>query len=100
MDKISFRKINRLFYFARIDGAFNSAEVDLLKSMLKGKGLQKSYLNEHKQEVVYLDQLAEVLYKVELLYWILKLIHADDLLHKAELAYSRIIARQPQLQCY
>lgn len=94
MDKILIRKINLLLHLAKVDGQFDNSEVNLLKSILKEKGLQESYLNEHKQEMVNLDQIKEMPDKGELLYWILKLIHADHHLHPAEIAYSKIIARQ------
>jgi uncharacterized tellurite resistance protein B-like protein len=94
MNRLLTKKINLLLHLAKIDGQFADSERELLKSILREKGLQESYLHEHRQEVVNLDQIKEMPNKAELLFWVLKLIHADNHLHPSELAYSRIIARQ------
>jgi uncharacterized tellurite resistance protein B-like protein len=94
MDKMLHRKINLLIHLAHVDGKFDATEKDLLRTMLEENGLQSAYLEEHKSMAINLQSIAEISGKAELLYWILKLIHADGLLHPAELAYSRVVAKQ------
>jgi uncharacterized tellurite resistance protein B-like protein len=94
MDKMLHRKINLLLHLAQVDGKFDATEKDLLKTVLEENGLQGDYLEEHKPAAVNLHSLAEIPGKAELLFWILKLIHADGQLHAAELAYARVVAKQ------
>jgi uncharacterized tellurite resistance protein B-like protein len=94
MNKLLARKINLLLHLAKVDGHFDLAEKMLLLSILKEGGLEESYLDQHSQENVDLIGLRDVGNKEELLFWVLKLIHADGLLHPSELAYAKIVARQ------
>lgn len=94
MDRMLQKKINLLLHLAGVDGEFAESERELLKSILREKGLEESYLNEHQREVVSLDQIKAMPDKAELLYWVIRTIQADSRLHSTELLYSKIIARQ------
>lgn len=94
MNRMLSKKINLLLHLANIDGHFADSEKSLLQTILQEKGLEQSYLHEHKVEVVDLEGIKDLTYKPELLYWALKLIHADGRLHPAEIAYSKIIVHQ------
>jgi uncharacterized tellurite resistance protein B-like protein len=94
MDKILHRKINLLIHLAHVDGKFDEAEKELLGGILIENGLHSAYLEEHNAMGVDLKAIAEVPGKIELLYWVLKLIHADGQIHPAELSYAKVIARQ------
>ena len=92
MNKLLAKKINLLLHLAKIDGCFDESERVLLTSFLKDNGLEENYLEQHKQEVVDLKGLVDIVEKSELLFWILKVIYADGQLHPTEVAYSEIIA--------
>ena len=94
MDKLLHRKINLLVHLAYVDGRFDETEKELLRAILVEKGLDSAYLEEHSAKAVDLKTISEINGKTELLYWVLKLIHADGQLHPAELAYSKVVARQ------
>src|SRR5688500_7330498 len=93
MDKLLSKKINLLIHLAHIDGKFDSSEKLLLRSILEENGFEEEYLEVHKQHNVDLGDLIRMPGKEELLYWTLKLIHADGHLHLAELAYARVVAK-------
>lgn len=94
MNRILYRKINLLIHLAHIDGKFHHSEKDLLISILKESGLEGSYLEQHKSEAVNFEDLQNIPGKEELLFWVMKLIHADGQLHFAELAFAKAIAQQ------
>lgn len=94
MNKILHRKINLLIHLAHVDGKFSESEKELLRGLLIENGLHSAYLEEHSAMTVDLKAISEIPGRTELLYWVLKLIHADGQLHPAELAYSRIVAKQ------
>lgn len=92
MDKLTFRKINLLIHLAHVDGKFHESEKELLKTILKEKGLEESYLEEHRSLSVNFEDLDGWPDKSELLFWTLKMIHADGQLHQTELEYAENIA--------
>jgi uncharacterized tellurite resistance protein B-like protein len=94
MDKLLNKKINLLLHLALVDGKFQKAEKSVLKSILKENGLEEVYLELHNHQNVQLSDFKGISDKEELLFWILRLIHADGRLHMAEIAYSRVIAKQ------
>jgi uncharacterized tellurite resistance protein B-like protein len=94
MDRMLSKKINLLLHLAKVDGKFDDSERRFLRSILQEKGLQGSYLDAHKQEAVDMGQIKNMTGKTELLYWVFKLIHADNYLHPSEVAHSKAIARQ------
>ncbi len=94
MDKLLHRKINLLIHLAHVDGKFDETEKELLRAILIENGFHSDYLEEHNSMAVNLKAVSEIPGRVELLYWVLKLIHADGQLHPAELAYSRLVAKQ------
>jgi uncharacterized tellurite resistance protein B-like protein len=94
IDKLLHRKINLLIHLAHVDGKFDESEKELLRGILIENGLHAVYLEDHRAMGVDLKAIAEIPGKTELLYWVLKLIHADGQLHPAELEYSRVVARQ------
>ena len=92
MNKILSRKINLLLHLANIDGKFDASEKELLLSILKEKGLDESFLEEHNQPTPDLETLHELPDKTELFYWILKMIKADGELHAEEMKEAKNLA--------
>jgi hypothetical protein len=88
------KKINLLLYLAKVDDHFAESEKSLLQTILRENGLELSYLQEHRQEIVDLEEIKNLPGKSELLFWALKLIHADHRLHPAEIFYCKVIAYQ------
>lgn len=94
MDKMLNKKINLLLHLAKVDGKFAQAEKKFLESILIERGLEASFLGEYKEKAVSLRDFKNISDKTELLFWVLKLIHADNRLHLSEIEYSRIIANE------
>jgi uncharacterized tellurite resistance protein B-like protein len=94
LDRLLHRKINLLLHLAHIDGKFHDTEKDLLRSLLREKGLEENYLEEHKSVAIRFENLNEIPEKSELLFWVLKLIHADGQLHATEVTFAKAIASQ------
>lgn len=92
MNKVLSRKINLLLHIANIDGKFHASEKELLISILKEKGLDESFLEEHNQQSPDLETLHELPDKTELFYWILKMIKADGEIHSAEMKEAKNLA--------
>ena len=92
MDRLLFKKINLLIHLATVDGHFHDSEKELLRTLLAENGLKQSYLEEHTAEPVLFESLNAMPDKDELLYWVLKLIHADQLLHPKELTFANSVA--------
>jgi uncharacterized tellurite resistance protein B-like protein len=92
MNKVLSRKINLLLHLANIDGKFHASEKELLLSILKEKGLDESFLEEHKQTTPDLETLHEFPDKTELFYWILKMIAADGEIHADEMKEAKNLA--------
>lgn len=92
MNKVLSRKINLLLHIANIDGKFHTSEKELLISILKEKGLDESFLEEHNQQSPDLETLHELPDKTELFYWILKMIKADGEIHSAEMKEAKNLA--------
>ena len=92
MNKVLSRKINLLLHLANIDGKFHTSEKELLISILKEKGLDESFLEEHKQQTPDLETLHELPDKTELFYWILKMIAADGEIHSDEIKEAKNLA--------
>ncbi|NOS92618.1 MAG: TerB family tellurite resistance protein [Cyclobacteriaceae bacterium] len=92
MNKVLSRKINLLLHLANIDGKFDASEKELLLSILKEKGLDESFLEEHNQPTPDLETLHELPDKTELFYWILKMIKADGELHADEMKEAKNLA--------
>ena len=94
MNRMLSKKINLLLYLAKVDDHFAESEKSLLLTILRENGLEDSYLHEHQQEIVDLEEIKDLPGKSELLFWALKLIHADHHLHPAEIFYCKVIAHQ------
>jgi uncharacterized tellurite resistance protein B-like protein len=94
MDKLLFKKVNLLVHLANVDGKFHQSERDFLKSILVENGLGEKYLEEHTSVAVNFENFSNLPGKSELLFWSLKLIHADGVLHADELAFAKTIAMQ------
>ncbi|MBI3218736.1 MAG: TerB family tellurite resistance protein [Bacteroidetes bacterium] len=92
MNKVLSRKINLLLHLANIDGKFHASEKELLLSILKEKGLDESFLEEHNQQTPDLETLHELPDKTELFYWILKMIMADGEIHADETKEAKNLA--------
>ncbi len=94
MDRMLFKKINLLVHLAHIDGQFVETEKNLLLELLQGAHLDEEYLKVHKLTVIDMNEIHSLPDKSELLYWVLKMIHADGVLHPSEVNYAKLLAHQ------
>jgi uncharacterized tellurite resistance protein B-like protein len=92
MEKTLVKKINLLMHLAKIDGKYVHAERELLLSILRHRGLDEAYLDQHKTETVDLETVGSLPGRTELFYWILKMIKADNFIHPDEVAYAKTLA--------
>ena len=90
MNALDKKKLNLLVHLAKADGRFDSTERELLKIFIKEKGLSENLLDEdHPMH----DNLGEnIESKIELLYWALKVMHADGVVHDKEILFCQNLA--------
>lgn len=90
MDEVIRKKINLLIHLAKIDGKFDESEKEVLNSLLVETGLSQ-VINENTQPV-NLNDFKEMPKKPDLLYWSLRIIKADGVIHPDEAAYCKAVA--------
>lgn len=90
MDQLLHKQLNLLAHLAKIDGKFHQSERTLLQSLLEERGLIDRFIEE--RPAFNLSELGEVHNKKELLYWSLKMIQADGVIHPDERAYCKMLA--------
>lgn len=92
MDTTTKRKLNLLIHLAKVDGKFHDAEKALIKEFVNEKGFSVSDFDmlheEEFQDVHLMDD------KKEILYLALKLMQADKVIDRAELAFCRDLAQK------
>lgn len=92
MNEIDKRKLNMLVHLAKVDGKFAKSERSLLHQFVKEKGLQETMLDGEGESLPYSEIKADTNGKIDLLFWVLRLIKADDVIHDKELIYARSLA--------
>ena len=92
MDKLLAKKINLLVHLAQVDGKFHDSEQKLLHTILKEKGFEGKAPLESQADMSVAEQIKEVPEKTELLYWAIRMMKADDVIHPEELAYCKTLA--------
>ena len=85
------KKLNLLVHLAKVDGKFVKSERILLESFLKEKGLDESQLFEKEHPLKFSD-FTHLQEKIELLYWALRLIQADKVIHPKEVLFCQNLA--------
>lgn len=91
MNEIDKRKLNLLVHLAKVDGKYDKSEHKLLKQFLREKRLTNSMLTSANTPLSG-DYLGEVDSKIELLFWAIKLIQADQVIHDKEIAFGKDLA--------
>lgn len=91
MNEIDKRKLNLLVHLAKVDGRFVHSERKILEDFIKEKGLIAESL-EKEEEPFHIDEYSHEDEKIELLYWALKVIQADDELHESEIRFCESLA--------
>ncbi len=92
MNEIDKRKLNMLLHLAKVDGRFEKSERKLLHEFIEEKGLLASTLDEEEQPMKFGEMSDKVDAKIELLYWAIKLIQADQIIHEKELIFCKNLA--------
>ncbi len=93
MNTLDRKKLNILVHLAKIDGKFDSSEQKLLQVFLKEKGLNKNTIEE-EEVPMHLDEWKNADQRIELLYWALKLVQADQIIHKKEILFCKNLAQK------
>lgn len=91
MNTLERKKLNMLVHLAKADGKFEKSEKELLKLFLSEKGLDESQLQKEEQPMNFAD-FTETDDKIELLYWAIKLIQADQVIHEKEIVFCKNLA--------
>lgn len=98
MNGLLMKKINLLLHLAHADGMFALSERDILVEILTENGLGESYINEHKLLPIDYQEIGKMDERSELLFWVLRLIAADNQFHPAEISMAKRIAKQLNYQ--
>ncbi len=91
MNELAKRQLNLLVHLAGIDGKFEKSEHELLNQFIKEKGLRANSLDQKTYPVRFSD-FSKSEGKAELLYWALKLMHADAVVHPKEILFCEHLA--------
>ncbi|MBS1509032.1 MAG: TerB family tellurite resistance protein [Bacteroidetes bacterium] len=98
MNSLLVKKINLLLHLAHVDGRFAQSERNILVEILTENGLKESYLQEHQLVPIDYDEIGGIEERAELLFWVLRLIAADNHFHPAEVLLAKRIAKQLNYQ--
>jgi len=85
MNEVDKRKLNLLVHLAKVDGKYSKSERKLLQQFIAEKGLSYDLLEEGGDTDFDKDSFTEVDTKIELLYWMIRTIQADHIVHEKEL---------------
>ena len=92
MNEILRKKLNLLVHLANVDGNFEESEREVLTSMLKEAGEPNMKYSESVGHVGLDDFTDSKISKHDILYWALRLIKADGIIHADEAAYCKALA--------
>ena len=92
MNEILRKKLNLLVHLANVDGSFENSEREVLVSMLKETGEPNLKYPESVKQVDLDDFSDSKISKHDILYWALRLIKADGIIHADEAAYCKALA--------
>ena len=92
MDETIRKKINLLVHLAKSDGKFHVSEKAFMKDLLEQKGIRNYNIDAVDFDDNPLSSISSIVDKQELIYWCLRLIKADGIVHPDEVAYSKAIA--------
>jgi PAS domain S-box-containing protein len=93
MNKLLRKKLNVLIHLAKIDGKFDDREKKFLHKLLEENGYRPEQLEDHKTHIIP-DDMTSLKGREELLYWVIKLMHADGVIHPSEVSYCKKVAQQ------
>ena len=93
MNTLDKRKLNLLVHLAKVDGRFDHSEQELLKTFIREKGLSENLLEAEEQPIHFQEGDPQE-HRTELLYWALKLMHADGVVHPREITFCENLADQ------
>lgn len=92
MNELDRRKLKLLVHLAKVDGKFEKSEHKLLKQFVREKRLSQSMLKGEHDPFPIDHHMWGTDCKIELLYWAIRLIQADDVIHEQELKFGRDVA--------
>ncbi|NOS55195.1 MAG: TerB family tellurite resistance protein [Cyclobacteriaceae bacterium] len=91
MKEVIRKKLNLLVHLAKIDGQFDQSEKEVLAALLEEAGLSAQELEQHAAPV-NLNDFGNSPSKADVLYWALRMIKADGIIHADEAAYCKALA--------
>jgi uncharacterized tellurite resistance protein B-like protein len=93
MDILLHKKLNILIHLAKSDGKFHDTERKLLHDLLEEHGFSPQELAKYETETLH-ENMGPVSEKAELIYWSIKLMQADGIIHADEVAYCKRVVGQ------
>jgi uncharacterized tellurite resistance protein B-like protein len=93
MHTLEKKQLNLLVHLAKVDGKFAKSEKELLQSFIREKKLDPQSL-DFGEGPLNLDDFADTENKIELLYWALRVMHADGVIHEDEARFCKQLAIQ------
>jgi tellurite resistance protein len=91
MKEVVRKKLNLLVHLAKIDGQFDQSEKEVLAALLEEAGLSAQELEQYEAPV-NLNDFSSSPSKADVLYWALRMIKADGIIHADEAAYCKALA--------
>ena len=92
MDACTKRKLNLLIHLARVDGKFHHAEKALIREFVKEKGFEAADFQLLQETEERFQDLQDIDDKKEVLYLAIKLMQADDVIDRKEMAFCKELA--------
>ena len=91
MKEVVRKKLNLLVHLAKIDGQFDQSEKEVLAALLDEAGLTAQELEQYEVPV-NLNDFKNSPARADILYWALRIIKADGIIHADEAAYCKALA--------
>ena len=90
MQPVIHKKLNLLVHLAKIDGNYEKSEKKIIQALAQKAGLK---LDDYESGTpISLDDFADVKDKADVMYWALRVIKADGVIHPDEVAYCKALA--------
>lgn len=86
------RKLNLLAHLARVDGRYDRTEHKLLVGLLRRYGMQESEVSDFEENPTDTGDFRSIRDRIDLLYWSLRMMMADGVIHPNETSYCTTLA--------
>lgn len=92
MNRLLIRKINLLTHLANVDGRFDVTERKLLMNLCRETGIAYQETDISDDDIENVADFQDFEKRADLLYWCLRMMAADGVIHEAEEIFCREMA--------